>query len=128
MDVGKPSNFPRMMHLYNHNLASIQKDVSGYWCDDERNKKTLHKMFVQHQYQADPHGAIAYEAIRAFPHYEQYVSVFIETAHPAKFPESVEEATLSEVKIPINLQGLMNKEKVSIRIEANFEALKEVMM
>ena len=128
MDVSKPSNFPRMMHLYNQSAEALRKDISGWWCNDAINKKGILELLHKYQYQADPHGAIAYLAIEAFAEKENYDCIFIETAHPAKFPESIEELTNEKVAIPTALAGLFEKPKKSITMSNKFESLKDYLL
>ncbi len=125
MDVGNPSNFPRMLELYNNNHNSINSDIKGYWFTDKQTMEGMNMLQKKYNYQADPHGALAYLALN------EYVSsncIFLETAHPAKFEESVLKATGIRAEIPNALDILKNLEKKSIRIPARYNRLKELLI
>ncbi len=129
MDVGSPSNFIRVLELFHHNHATITQQISGYAVSDEITKQTISEVFVQHQYTLDPHGAVAYHSLA------QYLEVhpgqqgmFLETAHPVKFPETVEAATGATVAIPEEAKHLFAKEKYSVKLENSFAALKEWLL
>lgn len=128
MDVGDPSNFIRVMELFGE-YKRIQEIATAYCISDEETLSTIKKVYGSQQYTLDPHGAVGYLAL------EKYLSVnpglkgiFLETAHPVKFPEVVEEATGSKIKIPQHLEALMKQPKKATVTEADFSILKEYLM
>lgn len=122
MDVAKPSNFPRMLALYNQEYKLIHKDILGYWCDDEQTRKVMKELFETYRYIADPHGAIAYDGLR-YHLPENAIGVFLESAHPSKFPEEVNKIIGTEIQIPDALMSLMNREKKAVLIENDYQSL-----
>ncbi len=129
MDVGSPSNFIRVLELFHHNHTAIAQQISGYTVSDETTRQTIGEVFGQHQYTLDPHGAVAYHAL------QQYLEVhpgqqgmFLETAHPVKFPETVEAATGAIVAIPEEAKHLFTREKHSVKLENSFAVLKEWLL
>ena len=77
-------------------------------------------------YQLDPHGAVAYRALQELLEPGE-TGIFLETAHPAKFKETVENITGNEIEIPERLQAFMAGEKQSIPLSADFAAFKNLL-
>ncbi len=129
MDVGSPSNFIRVMELFRNEYASIKEKISGYTVSDAITKQTIAEVYQQDGYTLDPHGAVGYYALN------QYLSkhpgqkgMILETAHPVKFPETVESMTGKKIEIPASAQYLFAKEKQSIQMGASFNQLKEWLL
>ena len=124
MDVGNPSNFARMLELYGHNAQKMREDVVGIKVSEDQTRETIARVYREHGYVLDPHGAVAYNAC------ERSVKrgVVIETAHPAKFKDVVEEETSERVEIPERLAKCMEKEKKSQRISSDFTELKQFLL
>ena len=129
MDVGNPSNFVRLMDLYNQSGDSLGEDVIGYRFTDEQTKMLMREVYENHNYILDPHGAIGYGAIRDYLATDpEAVGIFLETAHPAKFMDVVEEVIGQKVTIPENLQVVMQKTKQSIKMGHDYTDLKEWLL
>lgn len=129
MDVGAPSNFVRLKALYNDDYNSLVQDVSGFSMNDEDDKSTLKRIHDQYGYTADPHGAIGYAAIKDFQiAHPDYVGIYLETAHPAKFLNVMEDVFTSPVDIPHRLKILSTKEKKADLLPAKFESVKEWLL
>lgn len=127
MDVGNPSNFGRMTELYNQSWDNITKDITGYSFLDGETKTAMKKVFDDKGYVLDPHGAVGYLGLKKYLKQNDYLGVFLETAHPAKFLDTVNEV-IGEIEIPERLAAYLDKTKVSIPIANNYEALKEVLL
>ncbi|MFA6335434.1 MAG: threonine synthase [Bacteroidales bacterium] len=133
MDVGNPSNFARILDLYKHSHRDIASDIKGYWFTDVQTCEALSELQKKFGYQADPHGAVAYLALKNFmeeypenrPKRDKPAGIFLETAHPAKFSDSVEMATGKKAQIPADMKVLMGLYKKSIKISNNLEDLKK---
>jgi len=127
MDVGDPSNFARVLDLYGHSHAAISADISGARYDDVQIAETVREVYHETSYLLDPHGACGYRAL-----VEQLqpgeVGVFLETAHPAKFKETVEAIIGAPVEIPERLQAFMKGEKLSIPMSKDFEDFKAFLL
>jgi threonine synthase len=123
MDVGDPSNFGRMIALYEESLTFIAKDVAGFSFTDDETKAAMKKVFAQAQYVLDPHGAIGYLGIKEYLQKEDATGVFLETAHPAKFLDTVKEV-VGEVEIPDRLKAYLSKQKKSIEMGKSYEEFK----
>ncbi|MGZ2368231.1 threonine synthase [Ancylomarina sp. YFZ004] len=124
MDVGAPSNFDRMMTLYQENHPKICADLKGASFNDEQTKEIMRKVYKDFGYILDPHGAVAYLGLQEELDSTNELGVFIETAHPAKFIEIVEEVIETQIEIPDYLKSCLTKEKISIRMPNNYQNFK----
>jgi len=128
MDVGAPSNFARMMELYQENHADIIKDVKGAWFSDEQTQDAIADVYSKTKYILDPHGAVGYLGLKKYLNREREVGIFLETAHPAKFKDTVEKVLNAEIKVPDYLQECLGKEKKSILISKDFLEFKSYLL
>jgi len=126
MDVGDPSNFARVLDLYESSHSAIVDEISGVSYNDEQIAKTLKTCKQETGYLLDPHGAVGYRALQEGLVANE-VGVFLETAHPAKFLETVENIIGETVEIPQKLQEFMKGEKKSISLPKEFEAFKSFL-
>lgn len=127
MDVGNPSNFARVLDLYKNSHKAITSEISGCTYNDEQITATVKTAFSTTKYLLDPHGACGYQALKDGMK-DGETGVFLETAHPAKFKETVEKIIGSEVEIPVKLQAFMKGEKQSIAMENDFEKFKNLLL
>lgn len=127
MDVGDPSNFARILDLYEGSHDAICMDISGYRYTDEEIRKTVKDCYLQHDYLLDPHGACGYQALLEGLQPGE-TGVFLETAHPAKFLETVEEIIGEKVEIPAKLKEFMKGTKQSIALPKDFESFKKYLL
>ncbi|QIY92415.1 threonine synthase [Chryseobacterium gallinarum] len=129
MDVGNPSNFVRILELFSHQFDSLKNKVSGYSVDDKETLDTITKVYEEYRYILEPHSAVAFAAMLQYlnenPHKKGFI---LGTAHPVKFPEAVEKATRTKIKIPESLHQLMIKEKKTVKINSDFEELKRFLL
>jgi threonine synthase len=130
MDVGAPSNFPRLAYLYGNDYDTITGNVSGYFYDDEQTRSGMKRIFDTYQYVACPHTAIG---IMGGEDYQRSVSpdslvISLATAHPSKFKPLVEEVIGQAVEVPERLATLSNRIKQSIRIPAQYDAFRESLL
>ncbi|MDE6027588.1 MAG: threonine synthase, partial [Muribaculaceae bacterium] len=127
MDVGNPSNFARVLDLYGKSHSAISKDISGVSYSDSQISDTLAQIWKENGYLLDPHGAVACRALLELLHpYE--TGIFLETAHPAKFKETVEAITKEEVIIPERLETFLNEKKQSVPLPADFNRFKDFLL
>lgn len=129
MDVGNPSNFVRILELFAKDHAKMAATIQGTTVADVTTKETIAKVYQQFDYILDPHGAVAYHALDAFlEKHPASKGMILETAHPVKFPETVEAAIGKKIPIPEAVLPLFQQSKQSIPMPANFAALKEWLM
>ena len=127
MDVGDPSNFARILDLYGKSHEAICKDISGATYTDEQIAKTMQECLQETGYQLDPHGACGYKALQEGLQ-EGEVGFFLETAHPAKFKQTVDNICGGDVAIPERLQAFMEGTKQSVRMSKEFSEFKAYLM
>lgn len=127
MDVGDPSNFARILDLYGNSHEAISADISGATYNDGEIADTVASVLAEEGYQLDPHGAVGYRALSENLKPGE-TGVFLETAHPAKFKDTVEGITGKEVAIPGRLAAFMLGEKKSLPLPASFPELRTLLL
>ncbi|MFA9389087.1 MAG: threonine synthase [Prolixibacteraceae bacterium] len=128
MDVGDPSNFVRILDLYQHNHEAISKVIKGFRYSDVQIKETVKKVYDECGYLLDPHGACAYQALEESLN-ENQVGIFLETAHPAKFTETVEAIVGNgNVPLPAKLAEFMKGKKQSLEMGKDFAGFKAYLL
>lgn len=127
MDVGDPSNFARILDLYEGSHDAIASEISGETYIDEQIRETVQKTYEETGYLLDPHGACGYRALAENLKPGEN-GVFLETAHPAKFLQTVEDIIGTEVKIPEKLQAFMRGTKQSVPMSKDFASFKAYLL
>jgi len=128
MDVGAPSNFERMRALYDDDIDRMRQDVAGAAFDDARVVEEIGKVYREHGYLLDPHGAIAWLGLQqALLTDTSAVGVFLATAHPAKFREVVEPAIGEPVALPPALAAALARPRHSVPLSDGYPALVELV-
>jgi len=128
MDVSNPSNFIRILELFGKRFESLELELSSNSFSDPQTLATISKLYKEHNYLADPHGAVGYLGLKQYMDKNpNYTGVFLETAHPVKFPESVEKELGIKIPVPKSLQPLLKKEKSSICIKS-YNELKDYLL
>ena len=128
MDVGNPSNFKRILQLFDNSHLNVRAHVSSFSINDAITLETIKDVHERHKYVLDPHGAVAYYLLDKYV--EQHPGsrgIFLETAHPIKFEEAISMAGIRNLKIPSSIKNSMEKEKFSIKIKPDFNYLKEFL-
>jgi len=124
MDVGNPSNFPRLLALYEGNEQMLKDNVKGYFYSDGEVVEAMQEV-KKSGYTMDPHGAVGYLGLKDFmAENSDYQGVFLETAHPGKFRETVEKALDLKLELPERLAAFMDGEKEMIGMGNDFEEFK----
>ncbi|AWH85457.1 threonine synthase [Flavobacterium album] len=124
MDVSNPSNFVRILELFGD---SLKDELTSYSFTDAQTLETLKKLYTDNNYLADPHGAIGYLGLKKFMQDNPgYTGVFLETAHPVKFPDSIEKTLGITIPVPEQIKSVMKGEKKTIRI-SDYNGLKEIL-
>ena len=129
MDVGDPSNFQRMLELYDHDIAKIHNGIVGMSYDDETTRQAMTEVYSSTGYLMDPHGSVGFLALRDYLKNENNsIGIFLETAHPAKFLETVQPLVDKDITIPDRLQRALKREKKSIPLSNEFEEFREFLL
>ena len=127
MDVGDPSNFARIWDLYGKSHEAICKDISGATYSDFQIADTIKKVFSRDGYLCDPHGACGFRALSEGLKPGE-TGVFCETAHPAKFKDTVENIIGQEIEIPAKLQAFMKGKKVSVELPNDYGTFRSFLL
>ncbi len=127
MDVGNPSNFIRIQQLFNNSFSDLKDIFSAYSFDDKQTRLAMKSIFQETGYIADPHGAVGYLGLKKQNLNPNEYGIFLETAHPVKFLDVVQETLNTTVQIPPQIQKIMDKEKKSVTIDS-YNKLKEYLL
>ena len=128
MDVGDPSNFVRIRHLYQDDMETLQKSLSSHSFTDENTKAIMKELYSKTGYVMDPHGAVGYLGLKEYQKSNPNTfGIFLETAHPVKFLDVVEDTLDISPQIPPQIMKVMDKEKKSYKI-SSYEELKQFLL
>jgi len=129
MDVGNPSNFVRIMEILQNDFIHLTHALTSYSINDATTTSTIARVYKTNNYTLDPHGAVAFAAAEIYLSKNNFAkAVILETAHPVKFTEVVEEAIGEKIAIPDSVQFLLDKQKVFIPLAAHYAAFKQWML
>ena len=128
MDVGAPSNFIRIQEIYKNKFDTLNSNLSSYSFTDDETKAAMLEIYNNYNYVADPHGAVGYLGCKAYlKEHPKAHCVFLETAHPTKFLDVVEDVIQEKQPLPIQIQSVMGKEKASVVI-STYEELRGFLL
>ncbi len=128
MDVGNPSNLIRIRELYSDKLKDMQNNIYSESFDDDQTRKGIREVYEKYNYIIDPHGSVGYLALKNYTNLSHEVNgVILETAHPAKFKEVIEEELNFKIDIPERLAICLNKEKRTVELSSQYEDLREYL-
>lgn len=131
MDVGNPSNWARIFDLYRGDLAAMRRILYGASFDDEATKAALQDLYLSHSYLADPHGAVAYLGLQSYQNSTErpFHGIFLETAHPAKFLDSVQTLLpAAHIPIPEHLAAILDKEKIATPLTNSYGEFRNLLL
>ncbi|WP_418552840.1 threonine synthase [Prevotella sp.] len=127
MDVGDPSNFARIYDLYNGSHDKISSIISGATYTDDEIKAAVKQCYKDNGYILDPHGACGYQALKDNLKKGE-TGVFCETAHPAKFKDTIENIINTEIEIPQRLSNFMKGKKQTVELSNKFDDFKTFLL
>ncbi|MFZ4058904.1 MAG: threonine synthase [Ferruginibacter sp.] len=129
MDVGDPSNFVRILEMFQHNFPALKARFSSVSISDEDTKVTLKRILEAQHYLLDPHGAVGYLALENYLlNHPTLKGIVLETAHPVKFYDVVEPVIQQPVPIPEQVKAQLALEKKSVKIMPDAQALKSFLL
>lgn len=129
MDVGNPSNFVRILEIFESEFELLKGNLSSYTISDEETKETIASIYKKYDYVLDPHGAVGYLALEHYlKEHPGQKGFFLETAHPVKFPDAVELVIGGKIEVPKSVGHLLNKKKESVKMKADYQELKTYLM
>jgi threonine synthase len=128
MDVGNPSNFVRILEIFDNDYLNLKEKMEARSVSDESTAAAMREVYQKYGYVLDPHGAVGFDALSEYlrknPNQKGF---FLETAHPVKF-DSVKKIVGTHGETPEAVRDLLNREKRSVEIKANYEDLKEILL
>lgn len=128
MDVGAPSNFVRLTEMYGNSHEGITHDLEGYYLTDDQTKKVMKRCYEENEYVLDPHGAIAYDALlKSGLTNDKTCGIFLETAHPAKFKDIVDDALDIDLPLPEKLKEIVNNKKTAVKMKNSYEDFEDFL-
>ena len=128
MDVGNPSNFIRIQEIYNQDFNELKNNLTSYSYTDEETCEALKEMYNDYNYVADPHGAVGYLGCKDYLKTNPNAHcVFLETAHPTKFLDVVEDVIKENIELPPQILSVMDKKKKATKI-SSYEELKRFLL
>lgn len=127
MDVGDPSNLPRLQALFGGDMTAMRATVKGAKLDDAGTMAIMKEVLDRTGYVMCPHTAVGYAGLMEHRNPE-LPGVVLATAHPAKFGEVVERATAYTPEVPDHLADCLNKTKEATVIAPRYEALKDHLL
>lgn len=127
MDVGNPSNFVRILEIFEHAFPSLKKTLSSYSYTDQQTRDELLQVKKESGYLLDPHGAVGLLGLKEYLYANGGAGYFLETAHPVKFYDVVEPITGEAVSIPPAIQAILPLQKKSVVISSEYEELKSFL-
>ena len=129
MDVGNPSNFIRILEMFQHQFADLKEMITSYTITDDRTKEVIKQVYRQHDYLLDPHGAVGYISLKEYLNeHKDDEGIFLGTAHPVKFHDAIEPLIGKNIALPKSVEDLQLRKKYSTRIEPKFSELKEILI
>ena len=128
MDVGNPSNFIRIQALHNNDINTLKSNLSSYSFSDDETKTALDKIYSNSGYIADPHGAVGYLGAKAYlSNHPNTQVIFLETAHPTKFLDVVEDVISKKIELPPQIKAVIDQQKQATFVK-DYEEFKSFML
>ncbi|MEP6946034.1 MAG: threonine synthase [Acidobacteriota bacterium] len=128
MDVGAPSNFVRILEIFDNDFVSLKEKVVAVSVTDDITATTMREVYLQCNYILDPHGAVAYRALADYLEtHPNERGIFLETAHPVKF-DSVTDIIGTQGEVPASVAQLLTKQKQSIEVDNDYSSVKDILL
>jgi len=130
MDVGNPSNFDRIVDLFDHDRSEILKIMESFSISDASIEEGMREVYTKFGYLIDPHGAVGYQALKDVKMGMDKInhSIILETAHPAKFMDIVTPVINKQIEMPKRLQNCLNKQKNAIFVSDDYQDFKSELL
>lgn len=129
MDVGNPSNFRRVLEIFNKDYDELKQKVTSYSYTSEETRRAIKAVYQSKGYLLDPHGAVGYLALKEYlSTNKNKAGFFLETAHPAKFENVIEPLINKKIALPDQVRNIFGKEQRSILLNPDFAGFKEFLL
>lgn len=127
MDVSNPSNFVRILELFGKEFETLDSELTSYSFTDAETVVAMQKVYAEDEYLCDPHGAVGYLGLKKYlENKENLTGIFLETAHPVKFADSIVNNLKIEIPIPEQIQAVLHGEKKATKI-TTYNELKDFL-
>lgn len=128
MDVGNPSNFVRILEIFDHDFLDLKEKLAAVSVSDDATRRTMREVYEKYGYILDPHGAVGFCALQNYLRENpDEKGFFLETAHPVKF-DSVKEIIGTSGAMPPSVEELFLRPAQNVKIAADYASLKEIML
>lgn len=143
MNVGHPSNLARLIELYGGNMDEqgnihkvpdynrLRNDFFTMTVSDEQTKETILHAWNEQNLLLEPHGAVGWYCLQQYLKQngedKDGLYISLETAHPAKFPEQINELLHIDPSLPPSLEGLDDTEEKMEHIKNDYAELKQYL-
>ena len=128
MDVGEPGNFIRVMEIFHQRIGDLKKVMNSTSISDVETIQAIKKVNVEQEYLLDPHGAVGFLALQQYlQKHPGQKGIFLETAHPVKFADTVKSIINREIDLPLAIQEILNKTNLSVNMNVNYSDLKDFL-
>lgn len=130
MDVGNPSNWVRVLDLFNQDDEALKSILTAYSFSDQQTTAAIEEIYKTDNYITCPHTAIAWLALQAYQEENKgnYASIFLSTAHPCKFPNVYTEELASKINIPQQVSELANREQMKVSLDKSYSGFKQFLL
>jgi threonine synthase len=131
MDVGAPSNWVRIMDMFNNDLGEVKKLVTGYRYTDAETAEAINTIYQRYGYIACPHTAIAWLAVEEFKRENNSLDntfVFLSTAHACKFPDIFSAEIANKIVNPVQVAELRKRDKAAVKMDIDFSSFKRFLL
>ena len=131
MDVGNPSNLERVRSLFGEDLEKMKREIDSFSLNDDETVDGIKEVYDNFGYVIDPHGSVGYLAMKKYLSLQRksnYDAIVVETAHPAKFKDVVENTINREIEMPERLAECLHKEKRSVNLDSKFDTFKDFLL
>jgi threonine synthase len=128
MDVGNPSNWVRVLELFNYQLGSLKEVMCSYSISDAATSKVISEVYAQYSYLLDPHAAVGYLALHQYlAQHPDQAGLFLATAHPVKFFDAVEPIIQEKIGLPPMVEQLLEKRKERVMMKSDWKGFKDYL-
>jgi threonine synthase len=132
MDVGNPSNFVRILEMFNKDFGELSSRVSAYSISDDETTDAIRQVYLEKNYLLDPHGAVAYLALQKYLETNsakaEQAGIILETAHPVKFYDVVEPIINKTIDLPPAIEAISGKQKISIQMDNDYKTFHSYLL
>ena len=114
MDVSDPNNFPRIERIFDNNFQALKNKIRAEKVNEQETKNQIKKTYCNSKYVLDPHGAVGLVGLSRY-NLKNEIGIFLETAHPIKFRDSITEILDVNIDDPLKLKKESRSHKIALK-------------